>query len=134
MSFMFDHKVKLVGGIFMSYYMKHMINVTRQYLGLTCDSSYYDKNLICACIMPFAAFNFDNKAYPSHPLVFLDLLKAYSLSSHDIEKVLHSTLYDVENYTLANIALDNFTQEYLAAYQHDLYMNLKQGSCINLIS
>ena len=134
MSFMFDHKVKLVGGIFMSYYMKHMINVTRQYLGLTCDSSYYDKNLICACIMPFAAFNFDNKAYPSHPLVFLDLLKAYSLSSHDIEKVLHSTLYDVENYTLANIALDNFTQEHLAAYQHDLYMNLKQGSCINLIS
>lgn len=132
MSFMFEHNVKLVGGIFMSFYMKHMLEVTQRHLSLSCDCSYYDKNLISACIMPFANFNNLDLNYNSYALLYLDLFKGQIINSCDIERLLFTKLMTIKNFTLANIAIDNFNENILSNYKNELEQILDQGSCINM--
>lgn len=131
-TFMLDHGVSLVGGIFMGLYMINMLQACHKHFGMQCNNDYYTKLLISACIMPIAVktgikedFNY------SHPLQVLDLFSNFKLSAKDLETMMMTKLGAIKDFTLANLAIDNFDDTKLGFYRNSINQCLEHGSALN---
>lgn len=93
MPMIYLHKASIIGGIFLTHYIKNMINITAKVLNIS-PKTYYLENFMQSFITPFKVnlIKENNTINHARPMSLLDLVSIKSLTTSQIDNVMHSKI------------------------------------------